>query len=141
MDKKTRKDNPIFASCLLLSVCLLFVYSLFGCEGSSSTRSAAKDATSGTYEINAQITAPADGVTVQFINGSSDVSFSATATGGTEPYGFTWDIKGPTRNTSATGQTATITFLEEGDHTIILTVRDSNGITGTDSITITVKAG
>jgi hypothetical protein len=120
---------------------MLFIYSLISCEGSSSTRSAAKDATSGDYQINAQILVPADGATVVFISGSSNVTFSASATGGTGTYGFTWTVQGPTTVASASGANPTIIFQEVGAHKVSVTVEDSNGIIGTDSVNITVTTG
>ena len=111
---------------------------LFGCD-SSDTRSAAKSATSGTYEVLVRITAPVNGSTL-VTNPQSDVTFSASTSGGTAPITLTWQVKGPTTQNTATGDSPTITTLELGVHTVTVTATDSKGITGTDSITINITA-
>ena len=138
MDVKSRIKKSFFTYSLFGVASMLLIYSLFSCEGSSSTRSSAVDATSGDYQINAQITAPKSGATVLFVDGVSDVEFLSTATGGKSPYGYTWEVIGPTTTNTSTGQTGTLTFVERGIHTITLTVIDGNGIIDTDSITVDV---
>ncbi len=131
--KNQRRHHLFF---LLSSVLILI--SLFGCGGSSDTRSQAKSSTSGTYEINVQITAPVNGAV---ITGSSDVTFTATASGGTGTITLTWQIVGPTTQNTATGDSPTLTFLESGSHLITVTGTDSRGLTGTDSITVNISIG
>jgi PKD repeat protein len=135
---KTQVKDRRFIYYLCAIVCMLVVYVMFGCEGSSNTRTTIQEASSGPAEINAKITAPKSGVTVLFIDGESNVEFASTVVGGQEPYGFTWEIVGPTSRNSASGQSPTLTFVEEGTFRITLTVRDSNGITDSDWIDITV---
>ena len=135
---KTQVKDRRSIHCLCAIVGMLVIYVIFGCEGSSSTRTTIKEASSGSAEINAKITAPKSGVTVLFINGESNVEFASTVVGGKEPYGFTWEIVGPTTRNSSSGQSPTLTFVEEGTFRITLTVRDSNGITDSDWIDITV---
>ena len=131
---KNQRRHHLFS--LLSSVLILI--SLFGCGGSSDTRSQAKSSTSGTYEINVQITAPVNGAV---ITGSSDVTFTATASGGTGTITLTWQIVGPTTQNTATGDSPTLTFLESGSHLITVTGTDSRGLTGTDSITVNISIG
>ena len=113
---------------------------LFGCD-SSDTRSAAKSATSGTYEILVRITSPVNNANVVFVAGESNVTFTASTTGGTAPVTLTWQTQGPTTENTATGATPTITFLEIGVHTVTVTAEDTNGVTATDSISITIATG
>ena len=121
---------------LLSSVILLI--SLFGCGGSSDTRSQAKSSTSGTYDLNVQITAPVNG---SVITGSSDVTFTATSSGGTGTITLTWQIVGPTTQNTATGDSPTLTFLESGSHQVTVTGTDSRGITAADTVTVNISTG
>lgn len=131
------------AAGLFLLIC---IFSLVGCSGSSSdSRSAAKKATSGPYEIFVTINSPNDGDTVLFsTDGASDpttdVEFSAFAKGGTGTLTYTWTIQGPTVTSTASGQDlAQITFYETGPHKLTVTVKDENGVTGSDSITVFIR--
>ena len=63
------------------------------------------------------------------------VTFSASASGGTAPYTFTWDLDGA----PATGETASKSF-PAGDHQVTLTVKDAAGGTAQESKTVTVVA-
>ena len=119
----------------LLSSVLLLI-SLFGCGGSSDTRSQAKSSTSGTYEINVQITAPVNNAV---ITGSSDVTFTAATSGGTGDITLTWQFVGPTIQNTYSGDSPTWTISESGNHRITVTATDSRGLTATDSITISVN--
>jgi len=131
---KNQRRNYLLS--LLSSVLLLI--SLFGCGGSSDTRSQAKSSTTGTYELNVQITAPVNNAV---ITGSSDVTFTVTSSGGTGTITTTWQIVGPTTQNTATGDSPTLTFLESGSHQVTVTGTDSRGITATDSITVNISTG
>jgi len=61
--------------------------------------------------------------------------FTASASGGTAPYAFTWDLDG----TAATGEMVNRTF-PVGSHVVILTVGDGAGGTAQTSKTIDVAA-
>lgn len=65
----------------------------------------------------------------------TNVQFTATATGGTAPYGYRWDFGD---GATGTGASATHSYLLPGTYTVTLTVADANGVTATASSTITV---
>ncbi len=64
------------------------------------------------------------------------VSFTATATGGTSPYSFTWDFGD---GISDSGQTITHTYATKGFRTVALTVTDANAVTLTVTRTVTIN--
>ncbi len=66
---------------------------------------------------------------------AAPVVFSASASGGTAPYTFTWDLDGA----PAAGETASKSF-PAGAHQVTLTVKDAAGGTAQESKTITVVA-
>ena len=134
------KNQRVCCCFSLLGFVLLLIF-LLSCGGSSDTRSQARSSTSGTYELNVQITTPVDGAIVAFVAGTADAEFTGTFTGGTEPVGLTWLVQGPTTENTSTGETGTITFQELGPHTITLTGTDSRGITDSDAVSITVTEG
>ncbi|MBW1696530.1 MAG: hypothetical protein JRH18_08240 [Deltaproteobacteria bacterium] len=147
MDVMSPKNKHLYFCCVLVLTGMLIVWGVYGCEGSSSTRSAAKDATSGDYEIQLEILSPVDGATVVFVQKEgadepeSDVEFTYSTSGGTEPVIVTWLIQGPSTSNSSSASAdgdATLTFLETGVHKITAVATDSNGITASDSITITI---
>ena len=125
----------------LTGILLMFSLAIFyACSSSSDTRTKAKESISGTYQILAKILSPVDGAIIAFkADGTSDVTYTHTVTGGTEPYGVTWLVVGPTTRNTASGDSPTITFFETGEHTVTLTVSDAKGLTATDRITITIS--
>lgn len=107
-----------------------------GCDDSSSTRSTAKKATSGDYEILVTITQPSDNSSFRV---GDSFEFLAVATGGTGTYGWTWTMEGGGHPPRAfTGENVTITFPHTGRYKVTVTVTDSNGIIGKDSIHINI---
>ncbi len=66
---------------------------------------------------------------------TTDAKFSATHTGGTDPTEYTWTIQGPGYTSTETGSDPDeITFFALGPHAITTTVKDANGITGSDTV-------
>lgn len=65
------------------------------------------------------------------------VQFSATVTGGTSPYQYTWSFED---GQSSTLSNPSHTFAKAGTYVVRLTVRDSAGSEGTASVSITVKS-
>jgi hypothetical protein len=113
---------------------------LAGCSGSSSdSRTQAKASQSGEFQIYAQIATPRNGDFILFhADGTTDVTFEATATGGTEPLNYNWSITGPNFQNTSSGETGVITFYTPGVYTFLLTVVDVRGFKGTDTIRVTV---
>jgi hypothetical protein len=125
---------------LLTLVCVVGMLALAGCSGSSSdTRTQAKASQSGDYQVFAQIATPRNGDFILFhADGTTDATFEAVASGGTDPLSYNWSITGPDYRNTATGETGTITFYTPGEYTFVLTVVDGRGLTDTDSIRVTV---
>ena len=67
-----------------------------------------------------------------------EVYFSGKATGGLSPYTFSWKF-GTGIQPSSLKTPGFITFKFEGAYKVILTVKDSRGITGEDYVYISVK--
>jgi len=63
------------------------------------------------------------------------VTFTGSATGGTQPYSYSWDFGD---GTTASGQTVSHSYLLPGSYVVTLTITDANGQTFTTSQTIIV---
>src|SRR5947207_605303 len=63
------------------------------------------------------------------------VTFTGSATGGTQPYSYSWDFGD---GTTASGQTVSHSYLLPGSYVVTLTITDANGQTSTTSRTIIV---
>jgi len=124
---------------------VLFGVAVFpGCDSSSSTRTTAKEATSGDYEILVTITQPVDNSRLILGVDHPPVSLRAEATGGLEDtYGWTWVVEGgghAARSFAGEGDgDAEIEFEHSGQYKITVIVKDRNGITGRDSINVEIK--
>ena len=68
----------------------------------------------------------------------SSVTLSATASGGSPPYTFSWDFGD---GSTGTGATATHTYKSAGTYSVILTIKDSTGQTQTVTRSVTVAQG
>src|SRR5207253_655066 len=63
------------------------------------------------------------------------VTFTGSATGGTQPYSYSWDFGD---GTTASGQTVSHSYLLPGSYVVTLTITDANSQTSTTSRTIIV---
>jgi len=117
-------------------ISILLCWMLLSCD-SSDTRNAVRSSTSGEFELQASIIAPANGSTIVIEdNEIKNVTFTSTVSGGTEPVETTWLVQGQTTSNTATGASPTIVFYEFGRHTVTLYAEDSRGLTDSDSITV-----
>ncbi len=84
--------------------------------------------------VTASINSPGGDITISV---ADRVTFIAQGSGGSAPYTYLWDFQGGAPAT-ATTLTAASTFNSVGSYPIKLTVTDSLGNMGTDTITVTV---
>src|SRR5260370_370396 len=66
------------------------------------------------------------------------VTFTATGSGGTAPYTFSWTAIGG-NPASGTGASFTTTYTTKGSKTVSVTITDSNARTATASATIAIS--
>ena len=71
-------------------------------------------------------------------NVGESISFTATASGGTPPYNWSWDFDGDFEIDSYE-QNPTWTFNTEDSYTVLLFVEDSIGYTGSDSAKVEIN--
>jgi hypothetical protein len=120
---------------------------LGGCSGSSSDTTSAVQQV-GVLDIIAVFVAPTDGSTILLQVDKDDDPMSQLAflvTNGVSPYGYTINIAGPddfaaTSSGILDDDNAEIDLQlgpEEGDYTFSLTVKDVQGNTAVDTVTIT----
>lgn len=76
-------------------------------------------------------------------SGSVDesVAISGSATGGTPPYTYQWDLDNDSLYDDATGQEITHAWSVADTYTIGLRVTDDDGLTDTDTASVTVSEG
>ena len=97
------------------------------------------DATGATATNSATITISPLDLTTDFnvsptpIVANSPITFSATTSGGTAAYTYSWDFGD---STTGTGNPATHTYLTTGPFTVVETVTDANGKTASATHTI-----
>jgi PKD repeat protein len=65
------------------------------------------------------------------------VQFAANATGGTQPYTYSWDFGD---GSTGTGASVSHSYLLPGTYTVTVTVVDANGLTASTTATVTVTA-
>jgi PKD repeat protein len=98
----------------------------------------------GSAPLTAMITSPGNDLSgIQSVSSAvppataDTVNFSATATGGREPFTFRWDVPGASTATTVAGRSFSDTFADPGVSVVTLTVTDGEGNTATDAVTVT----
>src|SRR5918992_1017143 len=114
---------------------------------SSSSSSAAANATEGIIMNETIIPAPeeesTDLLTAGIISNSTEgfapatFEFEANITGGTGPYGISWDFGDGSEESDE--QTVEHTFEEAGIYNVVVTITDENGQEASDNLEITVN--
>jgi len=109
---------------LIVAVCLVFLAA--GCieQKNSGGGNDAKSAANGADELTVTITSPVAG---EILQGSEDVSFDASVSGGKSPYTYRWNsnIDGELSNKKSYKQKPS--KLSKGEHNLILMVKDASG--------------
>jgi PKD repeat protein len=123
------KRIPSGALVLLLLLITAALASL-SCSSSSSGPSETPD------PPTASIDSPADDAVI--VEGGT-VNFQGSATGGQEPYTYSWDFGGGATN-STDEDPGDVVFSSAGTYTVTLTVTGDNGDDDTDTVTVTVTA-
>jgi len=67
------------------------------------------------------------------------ITITGSASGGTPPYTYAWDLDNDGNYNDATGATITHTWYEPGTFIISLKVTDNKGKTATDNTTVTIE--
>ncbi|TMI23677.1 PKD domain-containing protein [Candidatus Bathyarchaeota archaeon] len=115
----------------------------FNAAGTFVVSATVTDANSQTSNASQQIaiSAPIPPLSASFTYSPSSplpvlpVTFTGSATGGTQPYSFTWDFGD---GSTATGQSVDHSYLLPGAYTVTLTVTDAGGQTAKAYQTVTV---
>ena len=66
----------------------------------------------------------------------STISFTGSASGGTEPYTYAWDFGD---DGTGTGASTSHVYSSTGTYTVTLTATDADELTGTDTATVTIS--
>src|SRR6266568_1705573 len=116
----------------------------FATKGSDTVSVSVKDANMVTATNSVTVTVVAQPLAVSISCGTATagkpVTCTATPTGGTSPYSFTWSVDGVVQ-AGATTSTFTTTFATKGTHSVVATVKDANTIAATsNTVSKTVAA-
>lgn len=93
------------------------------------------------YSVTANLTVPV----ALALSGPNEVqpyttnSYSASASYGTSPYSYSWEVDGSSAGTGSSLNTTT--WLPESQHEVRANVTDANGKTGTNSMWVVVNTG
>ncbi len=118
----------------LLTITFLAV----GCSGGGGGGGSGDTPGETTNRLGISITSPGSAITVA---AGDSVEFKGSVSEGTSPYNFQWNFGNAARNYQSEGTTPpaqVITFGATGTYNISLTATDDSGLSGSDSITITV---
>ena len=102
-------------------------------EGETST--ATETITVGYKPATVAITVP------ETVTNNTEATFEATVTlgdGTVEDTAYAWEVDGVAQGEDVNTSSLTVTFTTVGDHTVKVTVTDSNDLTGSDEQTVTV---
>ena len=113
-------------------------------DSASQSASAAVSVTIVPASVNTppviDITAPADGTTIEEGDAIQFAGSASDAEDGNLSAGIEW-TSSKRHNPIGTGATFTISTLEAGNHVVTASVTDSGGLTGSASITVIVEEG
>ncbi len=116
----------------------------FATKGSDTVSVSVKDANMVTATNSVTVTVVAQPLAVSISCGTATagkpVTCTATPTGGTSPYSFTWSVDGVVQ-AGATTATFTTTFPVKGTHSIVATVKDANLVSATSNTVSLTVAG
>ncbi len=103
----------------------------YAAKGSFSVVLTVKDANTATQTLTKTVVVVGQPVLVSIACGSATagkpVTCTATPSGGTSPYSFTWSVDGVVQ-TGATTSTFTTTFATKATHSIVATAKDANAV-------------
>lgn len=95
----------------------------------------------GTVSLGPKVTLTSDPFppALDLVNGETTATFTAQVEGGTEPMTFAWDLTGAASSTSdPSSNVASAVYNTTGHYTAIVTVTDSCGLMGSDSLPVVV---
>ncbi|HPR52007.1 MAG TPA: PKD domain-containing protein [Deltaproteobacteria bacterium] len=131
--------KPVSAHMLRRIVSLITVIFLAaGCSGGSGGGGSEGSPGDTTNPLGISITSPGSAITVA---AGDSVEFKGSVSEGTSPYNFQWNFGNAARNYQSQGTTPptqVITFGATGTYNVSLTATDDSGVSGNDSVTITV---
>ncbi len=113
----------------------------YSVKGSATVTLTVKDSANAVTTLTNVISIAAQTLTANFSSSSavagSPVTFTATASGGTSPYTFSWTFGD---SGTGTGSPVTHTYGVKGTFTVTLTTKDANQVTTSVSHSVTVTA-
>jgi PKD repeat protein len=122
------KRFPLVAAAVLLTAGMVL---LMGCSSGDEVKEG-----SGPLLLKAIIIEPAQHTVIAE---GAEITFVASVSGGTEPYGYSWTWNDRRKSNFSSEQAPTVVFPEEGVYAIYLTIKDGDGYTDSDSVVITVQ--
>ena len=114
------------------------IFLVVGCSGGGGGGGSEGSPVEITNPLGISITSPGSAITIA---AGDTVEFKGSVSEGTSPYNFQWNFGNAARNYQSEGTTPpdqVITFGATGTYNVALTAIDDSGVSGSDSITITV---